>query len=435
MCAKKIMVYSIPDKPFFVSWQKILLLFPEFKGVFLFVLLLVPGNIFAQDLLQWRGPNHSGIYSETGLLKSWPSGGPAMLWSFKGLGAGHGNAGPGKDKVFVLGMHETTGVLYAFDYNGKLVWKKEYGSEWSENYVGARSTPVVVGDRIYFESGMGTVYCYDAGTGNKIWSVDLLKKFNADNVTWGMAESLLIEGDYLYCTPGGKENNIVALNRVTGETIWTSPGSRQPSAYCSPVLVKHNKTSLIVTMTAESIVGVDALTGRLYWQIPHLHYNKIHANSPVYYRGMIFCSSEYNETNSGLVALKLSDDGKSATILWQNETFKNLMGGIIVTDSHIYGSVYQRNRWCCIDCLNGKILYSFDRLGDGNIIMADGLFYCYTQRGEIVLVSANAESFNVISKFKVPLGTGPHFSHPVIYQGRLYVRHDDGLMVYDIKAE
>ena len=398
-----------------------------------FALLGFPPETLSGQISQWRGPHRNGIYSETGLLKKWPEKGPEMVWSFEGLGAGHGSAGIARDKIFILGMPDSTGVLYAFNYNGKLLWKKKYGPEWNETYVGTRSTPVIIDDRVYFESGRGTVYCYNANTGEKIWSVDLLQKFTAKNITWGMAESLLIEKDHLYCTPGGKENNIVALNRFTGETIWTSPGNRQPAAYCSPILVKHKNASLIVTMTAESIVGVDAVTGKFYWQVPQFQGNKIHANTPVYSEGRIFCSSDNAKTNSGLVALRLSDDGKSVTTEWRNESFKNLMGGIIVKDGYIYASLYGKNLWCCLSVTDGRILYSSDKLGDGNIIMADGLFYCYSEKGEMALVSAGTSSFNIISKFRIPLGTDQHWSHPVIYQGKLYVRHGNALMAYKIK--
>jgi outer membrane protein assembly factor BamB len=395
--------------------------------------LFISSEILSGQFSQWRGPQRNGIYPDKGLLKAWPEKGPEMLWSYEGLGAGHGSVGLSKDKIFVLGMPDTTGVLYAFDFNGKLLWKKKYGLEWYENYTGTRSTPTIAGERVYFESGQGTVFCYNGNTGDKIWSIDLLNKFEAKNITWGMAESLLIEGDILFCTPGGKENNIVALNRFTGETLWTSSGNRQPSAYCSPIYIKHNKTSLIVTMSAESIIGVDALSGQCYWQVPQFQVNKIHANTPVYAGGLIYCSSDYEKTNSGLVALKLSDDGKSVTIEWRNENFKNLMGGIIVTDGHIYGSMYRKNLWCCLNASNGQILYSSDKFGDGNIIMADGMFYCYSEKGEIGLVSVNDSSFNVISKFQVPLGTDQHWSHPVISRGRLYVRHGNALIAYNLK--
>lgn len=397
------------------------------------IVLLVYADFNVEHFSQWRGPNRNGIYSEKGLLRSWPENGPALLWSFEGLGSGHGNVGIGKDKLFILGMPDTVGVLYAFKFNGELLWKKEYGLEWYENYTGPRSTPTIVGELVYFESGQGIVYCYNGKTGDKIWSVDLLKKFDAKNITWGMAESILIEGDLLYCTPGGKENNIVALDRFTGKTIWTSPGNRQPSAYCSPIFVRHNMTSLIVTITAESIIGVDAITGQFYWQVPQFQGNKIHANSPVYYDGKIYCSSDNAKTNSGLVALKLSVDGRSVTTEWRNESFKNLIGGIIVYDGYIYGSRYMKKVWCCIDTSNGQILYNSDKLSDGNIIMADDLFYCYSELGEMALVSADNSSFNVISRFPVPLGTDQHWSHPVIFQGRLYIRHGNALMAYNIR--
>jgi outer membrane protein assembly factor BamB len=399
----------------------------------LICLLFDSADIVSGQSSQWRGPQRNGIYPEKGLLKKWPEKGPEMLWSFEGLGAGHGSAGLSGDKIFILGMPDTTGVLYAFDYHGKLLWKKNYGLEWYENYTGPRSTPTIVGEMIYFESGQGSVNCYNADTGEKIWSVDMLRKFNAKNITWGVAESLLIDGDILFCTPGGKENNIVALNRFTGETIWTSPGNGQPAAYCSPILIKHNKARLIVTMTAESIIGVDAVTGQFYWQVPQFQVNKIHANSPVYSEGTIYCSSDYAKTNSGLIALKLSYDGKSVTTGWRNENFKNLIGGIIVNDGYIYGSIYRKSLWCCLDAGTGQILYSSDIFGDGNIIMADGLFYCYSEKGEVALVSADPAAFNVIGKFQVPLGTDQHWSHPVISKGVLYVRHGNALMAYNLK--
>jgi outer membrane protein assembly factor BamB len=386
-----------------------------------------------EKLSQWRGPQRNGIYPEKGLLKTWPEKGPDMLWSFQGLGAGHGGVGFTEDKIFILGMPDTIGIIYALDYNGKLLWKKNYGTEWHENYTGPRSTPTIIGEYVYFLSGQGTVFCFNSNTGDKIWSVDLLKKFDAPNITWGMTESLLIEGDRLFCTPGGKENNIVALNRFTGETIWTSPGSRQPSAYCSPIFVKHNKTNLVVTMTAESIIGVDALTGQCYWQVPQFQDNMIHANTPVYSEGNIYCSSTYSKTNSGLVSLKLSGDGKSVTTQWRNENYKNLMGGIIVTDGHIYGSVYRESLWCCVDTSNGQIIYSSDKFGSGNIIMADSMLYCYSEKGEMALVSASDTSFNVISRFKIPLGSDQHWSHPDISGGILYVRHGDALMAFNVK--
>jgi len=402
---------------------------------YLITALILTACLQAVEISQWRGPQRNGIYPDKGLLKKWPENGPQELWSFEGLGTGHGNAGFGKDKLFVLGMPDSTGVLYAFDFSGKLLWKKMYGPEWNKNYIGPRSTPTVVGDLVYFESGNGIVYCYDAATGEKKWSVDLLAKFDAKNVEWGKAESLLIDGNRLFCSPGGVKNNIVALDRFTGETIWTSPGNSQPVAYCSPILVKHNGTSLIVTLTSESIVGIDAETGQFYWQVPQLMEYKNNPNTPVFYNGRIYCLSDMEKPNSGLASIKLSDDGKMADVEWRTPEFTGFMGGIILNDGFIYGSNCNKRTWCCIDSKSGKIQYSSNIIGIGSVIFADGHYYCYGENGVMSLVDANPSSFKVISSFKIVKGTDQHWAHPAIHEGRLYMRHGNAFMVYNIKGD
>lgn len=385
------------------------------------------------EISQWRGPNRDGKYPDTNLLKQWPENGPDLVWSFEGLGEGHSNVGIGNDKLFICGMPDTIGVIYSFDLNGVLLWKKEYGLEWYKNYTGSRSTPTVVGDLVYFESGQGVVFCYDGNSGDLIWSVDLLRKFNAKNIEWGMTESLLVDGNTIFCTPGGAKNNVVALNRFTGETIWTSTGNRQLSAYCSPILVEHNNTRLIVTMTAESIIGLDADTGEFYWSIEQQQSNKIHANTPIYHDGKILCaSSSARSSHGGTVQIQLSNDGKKAEVLWRREKIANLMGGFILNDGFVFGSLYNRSDWYCLNWKTGETEYISKALGSGVIIYADGLFYCYSQRGEIALVNADNDGFKVISSFDVPLGTNQHWAHPVIDDGRLYIRHGNALMAYDI---
>ena len=404
-------------------------LFTIFSGV---VALLFLGFSAEGQNSEWRGPDRKGIFLEDNLLKSWPEGGPELLWSYEGLGKGHSSVGIGSDRVFVNGMIDTTGVLYSFDLKGNLLWKKTYGTEWHVNYTGTRSTPLVDDGRVYLESGMGEVFCFDAKTGEVIWTLDVIKKFNGNNIRWGVTESLLLYEDKLICTPGGEKSNVVALNRLTGETIWTSEGFGEPSAYCSPILVNHNGHKLVVTMTATSAIGMDAETGEMYWRVEQNQGNLIHANSPVYSDGVIYFSSSSAKTNGGLLALKLSDDAKKVTQLWRNESFKNLMGGIILIDGVIYGSKYRSSEWYAINSKNGKANLLTDQFGNGVILYADGHFYCYNENGEMALVKMTPDSFKIISKFNVPLGTDQHWAHPVIHDKRLYLRHGDALMVYDI---
>jgi outer membrane protein assembly factor BamB len=397
-----------------------------------FILTFSACTAETNDPSQWRGPNREGIYYESGLLDSWPEKGPELLWSFEGLGAGHTSPAIGLNRIFVTGMPDTLGVLYAFDMDGNLLWQETYGTEWHVNYTGPRSTPVIAGDHVYLESGLGVVYCFDAESGNIIWEVDLLKRFDAQNIQWGMTESLLVDGNNIICTPGGEKHNVAALNRFTGETVWTSPGYGEPAAYCSPVLVEHNNTRLIVTMTATSIIGVDAGTGEMYWRAEQMQRNKIHANTPVYSEGMIFCSSASAPENSGTLALRLSDDGKQVEQLWRNASLQNLMGGIVLLNGYIFGSTYRSKNWYAVDISNGKDTLLTKDFTNGVVVYADSLFYLYNEAGDVALVEMDHETFEIRGKFSVPLGTGEHWAHPVIWNKRLYIRHGDALMVYDV---
>jgi len=404
--------------------------------IFLFwVCFLAITSVSAQS--QWRGPNRDGIYNETNLLKEWPAEGPKMLWSFEGLGTGQGSVAVSNEKIYVTGIPDTLteeGFLFVFDTKGKMLWKKNYGKEWVGIFPGARSTPTVVGDLIYLESGNGSVHCLNAQNGDKVWEKDFFRDMQADSVQFGYSESLLIDGDVLYCTPGGKTNNVVALNRFNGKKIWSSPAYGEQATYSSPILVNHNGNRLLVNLTATSIIGLNADTGEMYWRIHQFQDNKIHANTPVYSDGKIIISSASRKDSSGLVVLQLSPDGKKADILWRNKEFINLMEGFILKDGNIYGSAYLQPKWFCIDLQTGTARYIAKGLGGGPVIYADENFYCYSEKdGEMALAEATPDHFIIISRFKVPLGTAQHWAHPVIAGKKLYLRHNEALMVYDLK--
>jgi len=411
----------------------------KLKKLILFcgLIFVIFGFTDAQNLSQWRGPNRDGIYPDQSLLKQWPAEGPKMLWSFEGLGIGQGSVVVANEKVFVTGIPDTLnaeGYLFAFDTKGKLLWKKNYGKDWTGIFPGARSTPTIAGDLIYIENGNGSVHCLKTQSGEIVWTVDFFKDLKADSVQFGFSESVLIDGDKLYCTPGGKENNVVALNRFTGAKIWGSAGFKEKATYSSPIIFTHNGQKIFANLTATSIIGLDANTGEMYWRVHQFQDNKIHANTPVYFDGKLLISSASRKDSSGLVLLQLSPDGKKAEIAWRNKEFINLMGGFILKDGFIYGGAYLQPKWFCIDTKTGQTKYIAKELGGGPVIYADGLFYCYAENdGEMALAGGTPEGFSIISKFKVPLGTAQHWAHPVIADGKLYIRHNNALMVYDIK--
>ncbi len=399
----------------------------------LFALSFTSGN----EKSDWQGPNRDCIYPAKNLLKQWPENGPALVWSFEGLGYGHSAVAVANNKVFVTGVKDTIesiGALYTFDLNGKLLWKKEYGKDFALNFHGTRSTPVVVDNLIYIESGMGAIYCLNTDNGKEVWKIDFLKDLGVDSVIqFGYSESVLIDGDNLICVPGGKVNNVVALNRFTGKTVWSSPGNEEIATYNSPILINHNGKKLVIAMTSHSVMGFDAATGEKYWRIEQTQGNKIHANTPVYADGKLLVASAGREKTSGIVMLQLSEDGKSVAEIWRNSKLMNLMGGMVKRGDHLYLSAYLKSDWQVLDWNTGEMKIQNKEFGGGSVIYADGLFYCYGENdGEIALMEATPEQLKFISKFKVPMGTDQHWARLVIENGLLFVRHGNALMAYKV---
>jgi outer membrane protein assembly factor BamB len=389
-------------------------------------------NITAQDLVQWRGENRDGIYKETGLLKKWPENGPKLLWHFDELGDGHASAAVTSSMVYTAGTIEGKGYVFALDHSGKLLWKTTYGPEWTENWPGVRTTPLIEKDNLYLLSGFALLTCMDAKTGNIKWSNDLMKNFNGRNITWAITENLLIDENKLFCTLGGEDANVIALDKNSGQLIWKSKGNGEKSAYCSPAMIKLATKHVLVTMTEKSILGIDAATGIVLWKHEQTNQWSVHANTPLYKDGLLYCISGYGK---GGVMLKLSPDGSSITEAWRNNTLENRMGGVILLNDRLYGPSDSKRKLICIDWKTGNELFSLAGMAPGNIISADGLLYCYSESGMVGLVEPKADGLNLLSSFKVPFGANQHWAHLVISNKRLYVRHGTSLMVYDISAE
>ncbi|MDD4822921.1 MAG: PQQ-binding-like beta-propeller repeat protein [Bacteroidales bacterium] len=400
------------------------------KATLIALFSLAAVTVTAQDNIQWRGTNRTGVYNETGLLKSWPAEGPTLLWSYDGLGQGHSSVAIASDKIYLTGMKDSIGSLFVFDMKGKLLNKKVYGPDWKESYNGPRGTITLNEGKLYLMSGVGDLYCYNPATLEVIWKKNVLKEYNASNITWGINESPLIIGDKLIATPGGKENNLIALNKNTGKLIWSCPGEGNASAYCSPLYIKDQQIPLIVTMTAYNIIGINAETGAKLWSYEQKNQYDIHANTPVYGDNMILCTSGYGK---GSTMLRLTNGGKSIELAWSSAELDNRIGGMVKVGDYVYGSGDKSRAWFCADWKSGQIKYKQQGLAMGAIIADDGMLYCYTEKGDMLLVKANPEKFEIVSRFKITKGTKDHWAHPVIYKGILYVRHGDSLMAYKIK--
>ena len=394
--------------------------------VLFFINTLIP--IHAQ--IQWRY-DRTGIYSnEVGLMQSWPANGPQLLWHYDGLGDGYSSVAISYEKLYITGLFDEKGYLFVFDLSGKLLNKIMYANEWITNYIGSRSAPTIKDGKIYLYSGLGDLVCMDENSLKVIWKRNIFEDFESKNITWGTNESSLIIGEMIIATPGGKTHNLVALNKNTGELIWSSPGKGDLSAYCSPLYISDQDIPLIITITAENIIGIEASTGKLLWSFESKNRNSIHSNTPVYHNNMLLCTS----VDKGCTMLRLSNGGRKAEIVWELPEWDNMMGGLVKVGDYVYGSGsgYKEKVWYCVNWETGEIIYKEPRFSGGVTIYADNRFYSYTDKGEMALIDATHEKFEVMGLFPITMGTDQHWAHPVIYKGVLYIRHGDTLMAYKI---
>ncbi len=398
------------------------------------LMLVVPLCLRASDWPQFRGPNRDGCSAEKGLLKQWPKNGPEALWSVKGIGQGFTHVSVANGAISVTGLAGKEGILSAYTPDGELKWRANYGPEWSSSHPGARSIPTVCDGLVYVASGVGNVACFTAAESKPVWTLKLFEQYEAPQVQWGYAESLLVDGDRLLCTPCGNKATMVALDRKTGQPSWASPALGQASSFCSPLLFEHRGRRMIVTMTENAVVAFSPEDGQVHWQHPYENARQNHPITPIYHEGILYVTSGYGK---GAIGLQIAEDGRSVRQIWEQPRQDPAHGQAVLVEGHVYASSHQKanGRWSCVELKSGKVAWEASGVGKGgSVIFAEGMLYCYSEDGVVGLVRPSAEKCDVVSTFKVTQGDGPHWAHLVVANGRLYVRHGDALVCYNVRG-
>ncbi|MEI6884271.1 MAG: PQQ-binding-like beta-propeller repeat protein [Bacteroidota bacterium] len=381
-----------------------------------------------QEVLQFRGEGRLGVYPGTNLLKSWPVNGPNLLWNADGIGNGYGSPVITSKNIFINGEIDTVNYLFALDLSGKILWKTKIGKEWIINYPGVRSTPTIVGDLIYVTAGWGTVACVEMQTGKMRWSVDMISDLHGRINRFGFSECVMVDGDKVFCMPGGADTNVVALDRLTGKIAWISKALGETPSYCSPQLIRFPQRNVLVTFSKSALLGIDTKDGKLLWSHKQEGEGDVHVNTPVFENGFLYYITG---DGNGAVKLKLNEDGTAYTQEWRNQYCDNTMGGFIKINDYIYTASYGSRQWYSLETNTGKITDSL-KFDKGITNYADGLLYVYNEKGQMGLIKPNGPKMELLSSFKVTLGTKAHYAHPVINKGILYIRHGKSLLAYDI---
>ncbi len=404
-----------------------------------FLFLIVSISLTAQLPNGWRGHERSGHYDEAGLLDVWPEGGPDLLWETLDAGRGFSSPVIVNDRLFITGMNDARDreTFSAYTLNGEKLYEVEYGSPWEGSYPETRTTPAIVGERAWVISGQGEVVCIGINNGDILWRVKGGEIFERETGRWGTAESPLVFDNKVIYTPGGDKTTMVALDAETGKTVWTSPPLGDHYSYVSPLLINHNGRRQIIAMTGENVIGVDPETGDIEWTFDDWGRSRgesIVTNTPLFSNGRLFFSNGYGQ---GSFMLELNNDASGVTLAWRNDDHGTHHGGFVLLDGVIYGSNWISNNqgnWVAVEWNTGETLYNESWNTKGSIITDGTMLYSYEERrGNVGLVRPNRYSFDVVSEFRLTGGHGPHWAHPVIHDGILYLRHGPLLRAYNIR--
>ncbi|MEM8671066.1 MAG: PQQ-binding-like beta-propeller repeat protein [Planctomycetota bacterium] len=400
--------------------------------------------------LEWptfRGPQRSGVSDDTGLLDRWPEGGPTLLWEADGMGRGYASPAIADGKIYILGDGLSTAedrdeyLICLNQSDGSLVWQFKTGKPWNsgpESWQSSRSTATVDDDRVYTLTAFGQLYCVDTESGKEVWKIHLENDLGGKKAdSWGYSESVTIDGNLLICTPGGGKNTMVALNKMTGETVWScsSPEDRG-AGHASVVISEVFGKKVYVQITGSSLMGVLASDGTLLWTYDIPRTTAV-IPTPIVKDDLVFISVGYNTGGALIRQVATASGGVDVEEVYGlKPALNNKHGGVVLVGDYVFGDSGDRGKPFCAELGTGEIVWSERGSGkkSASVTAADGKVFFRYSNGVMTMVPASPDQFKETGSFKVPgSGSRPSWAHPVILGGKLYLREGDKLLCYDLK--
>lgn len=396
----------------------------------------------AADWPQWRGPNRNGVSGDTGLLNRWPKGGPRRVRTITGLGNGYASQVIAAGRIITIGKDGQMVFARCFsEADGKLLWSTRIGQTGRK----ALSTPTIDSERVYALDPDGNLHCLSVSDGKVIWKRSFAGEFGGRLQNGrGFAESPLIDGDALVGTPGGAEHTMVLLDKMSGEVRWScavepfGPRGRVGAGFSSAVALTVDGVRVYVQFIGHGLIGVRAKDGKFLWGYNKIAIPQANIPTPVVVGSRVFAANGYN---CGSALLKLSGDGRGGVKMEEEyhlrgREFQNHHGGFVHVDGCIYGGHGSNNGLpTCLELASGDVLWKRRGPGSGSasVIYADGHLYMKYSNGTIALVEASSEGYRLKGSFRMEGAANDSWSHPVLANGRLLLRENDALHVYDVR--
>jgi outer membrane protein assembly factor BamB len=386
-------------------------------------------STYGADWPQWRGPNRDGVSAETGLLDSWPEGGPRLVWKTQGLGEGYASFAVVGEHLYTQGQQGDQEFVAAFDIKtGKQLWKTPSGRTFNEQRGhGPRGTPTVDGARLYALAADGTLLCLETATGHRVWGMNIVEKFGGQVPHWGISESPLLDGDHVIVTPGGSGASVVALDKTKGDLVWKSQSD--PAGYSSPMIISTGPKRTVVVFTARGAMGLDLKNGEFQWRYDKTSNRTANIATPIVHDGYVFLSSDYG-TGCALLKLTPAEGGVSASEVYFNKDMRNHYTTSVLVGDYLYG--FSSAILTAMKFQTGEVAWRNRSVGKGSVTYAEGKLYALSEEGVVGLIEATPEGYKERSRFEISKGSYPTWTPPVIANGKLYLREQDNLYCYAI---
>lgn len=394
---------------------------------------------------QFRGPRRDGVSDERGMLQAWPEGGPAKLWSATGAGRGYSSPIIGGGRLYVTGDFGEDLFILAYDLEGRPLWKTKNGSAWLNQYQGARSSVTYSAGKLYHQNAHGRIVCLDAAEGRELWAVNTLERFRGENITWGLSECLVVDDRAVYAAAGGRDALLVALDKRTGDVLWRSEplldpeknGAPETPGYAAPILVNFAGRRLLIGASSRHLYCADTATGQLQWTRPRPTSYSVLAMSPVLVGDGVFMTAPFGPPGAlyRLVA-PTAPGGKVGVEQTWTTKLDTAQGGVVHADGRLYGSYYpRRGGWAALDAASGEVLYESPDTVKGAALFADRRLYALCEDGWMLLLEPTAAKFEERGRFRLANARDRNaWVHPVIVAGRMYLRYQDELFCFDVRA-
>ena len=397
-----------------------------------------PTTATTGDWPQWQGPDRTNLSKETGLLTQWPVSGPARIWSISSVGAGYGSVAVAGDRIFVQGAAGTGGrqqsALYVLNRaDGRGIWSKAIGAAGNNDRgPGPRGTPTVDGDRVYVLTENGDLACLKVQDGTAVWQRNILREFRGRNIGWLISESPLVDGNHVIVSPGGRGAGMVALDKMTGATVWQASELNDEAGYASPIVADVQGVRTVMTLTSGAGVGVRRSDGKLMWRYAQAANQTANITTPVYHDNKVFYSSAY-DTGGALLGLTAKNGLVEAKEIYFTRNMQNHHGGIVLVDGYLYG--FNNAILTCLEFTTGKVIWRDRSVGKGALTYADGHLYIQGEDNMVGLAVATPKGYQEKGRFQIEDQGLPSWAHPVVSGGRLYVRNQRMLTAYDVRGK